>query len=287
MKSRKKPFFNGNRPPNTFIGGVGASIITNTTQLAAKLSIQSYHIKNFKIDTNNNVSCYIGRNYTMNASAFVNNNNITYYFDLDGKCTYLNTQAFHNVTNSTVHQIIIFPNVTGCNAALVSGGGAGTRGKINIACLPKLEPIGVSGTTSQNNFSWCDFFGNVYVNSANQTNNAGSPDADISSAISSNIGTWIRYSSNSDSPSGATGIYTVSATTSSIHIGWNAVSHSNAIDYYALFRDGVFVSANNTTSRNVTGLTSGTTYEFKVLVIDEMGNSSKKFSNVYSGTTLT
>jgi len=283
---RKKPFFNGNPLPNTFIGGVGASSVTSTTALASKLSILSHQIKNFKIDNNNNVSCYINRNYSINSTAWSTDSIITYYIDIGGNCTYLNTFAFQNAFNPATRKTLVFPNVTGCDDRIVSGGGAGTRNKLGIICLPQLEPIGGSGTTNDNNFSWADFFYNVYVHSGNTINNAGGVDADISSPISSNIGTYIKYSDNLDKPSGATGLYTVSATTSSIELAWNSVTHTNIIDYYVVFGDGVIKGTpNSSTSLNVTGLSSGTTYEFKILVIDEMGNNSN-FSNVYSGSTL-
>ena len=150
MKSRKKPFFDGPTPPNLFVGGKGG-VITTPAGLAAKLSIQRYHIKNFQIDSNNNISCYIGRNYSMNGAAWLNDNGITYYIDLDGRCTSLGSQAFHNTSNSSVYQTVILPGVTSNSGSqCFGGGGAGTRNKFNLVCVPKLEPIGVTGTTSNN-----------------------------------------------------------------------------------------------------------------------------------------
>ena len=284
---RKKPFFNGPTEPNTFIGGLGA-VVTTPTALASRLSIESYHIKNFQIDSNNNISCYIGRSYSTITNSFGINpyqNNLFYWIDLDGKLTFANSGTFNNATNPTFNKIVVLPGLANCVNPF-SGGGAGTRNKWNIICTPILQPIGVSATTSSNAYSWADYVGKVYVPIFNQTSNAGSPDPDIASAISSGIGAAIKYGTNTDKPNKVTGLYTVSATTSSIRIAWDAVSHTNNIDYYILFRDGVFVNSSNTTSRNVTGLASGTTYEFKVLVVDEMGNTSKKFSDIYSGTTL-
>ena len=281
----KKPFFSGNPVANTFIGAVGASSVTGTTDLANKTSLSSYHIKNFKIDSNNNVSCYINRNYSINNSAFEANNIITYYIDIGGNCTFLNSESFHNVTNSSKFHVLVFPNVTGCGGGISSGGGAGTRNKAGLMCFPKMEPIGITGTTNQNNFSWCDFNANVYVESGNETNNVGGPDADIADAISSAIASRIQYSTNSNVPSEAIGLNTLSATTTSIHLQWSAVTHSNTIDYYIVFADGDFIDNPTTTSLNITGLTSSTTYEFKIITIDEMGNNSK-FIDIFSGSTL-
>ena len=76
MNNLKRHFFRRHTVPpvNTFIGAVGATSVTSPADLAAKLSIVSGRIHNFSIDANNNVSCYIGRDYTMNASAFSLNN---------------------------------------------------------------------------------------------------------------------------------------------------------------------------------------------------------------------
>ena len=286
MKSRKKPFFDGYTEPNTFIGGVGASSVTSAAALASKLSIERYHIKNFQIDANNNVSCYIGRNYTINGSAWSTDSIITYYLDLQGKCTRLNTFAFHNAFNPATRKMLIFPEVTSCVDRLVGGGGAGTRNKLGLICLPLLEPIGVSGTTNQNNFSWADFFNDVYVNSGNQTNNLGSPDADISSAISSNISTWIRYSTNENFPPVVTGLTYTARTDNAIDIIWDDVSHTNLIEHYLVFANGNFVGdAGSGTTFTITGLTAGQTYEIKMLAVDEMGNNSRKFSNSISVRT--
>ena len=228
---RKKPFFNGPDAPNTFIGGVGASSVTSANALAGKLSLSRWHIKNFQIDSNNNVSCYINRNYSINSMAFFNDNNIRYYIDEGSNCTRLNTSAFHNVNNLSFGRVLIFPNVTSTNSRAVSGGGAGTRSKVELMCTPRLTPIGSSGTTSDNTYSWADFFGKVYVDSSNETINGGSPDPDIASAISSAIASNIVYITNTNPPTGATGMYTISATTTSIDLGWGAVTHTNTIDY--------------------------------------------------------
>ena len=286
MKSRKKPFFDGRSEPNTFIGAVGASIST-ATLLAAKLSIQRYHIKNFQIDANNNISCYIGRNYTMNGQAWYNNNTITYYLDLAGKCTVLNNQAFHNTTNGSPQQDVVFPNLTGLTGTRVfAGGGAGTRNKMGIICAPKLEPIGTAGTTSDNHFSWCDYFRNVYVESGNTVNNLGGVDADISSAISSNIGTWINYSDNYDAPAKVTGIQVTAITETSIDVIWDDMTHVNTIDYYLVLANGNIVGRPNTTFFQITGLVKDTAYEIKILAIDSMGNNSPKFGVIQVTTDL-
>lgn len=270
---------------NTFIGGVGG-VITTPALLAAKLSLSESDIYKFSIDSNNNISCNIDINYTVNGSAFSNDDNIRYYIDMRGKCTHLNSLAFHNVHNLSFGKILVFPNVTTISGnQVIGGGGAGTRNRFNHICLPKLEPIGTNGTTSNNHFSWTDYNTDVYVETGNQTNNSGGVDLDISGAISSNIASVIKYSSNSNIPPTVTSISTVGTTSSSINLSWTAVTHSNTIDHYLVFADGVYKGSTSGTFLNITGLSASTSYDFKILVIDAMGNTSI-FSEIYTESTV-
>lgn len=280
-----------NKGFNTFVGAVGGTI-TNETLLAAKLSLSATDIQDFTIDSNNNISCNIYVNYTMNVDAFYNNNTpgsaeqvITYYLDLGGKCTFINSGGFHNAFNPTTRKFIVFPNVTGCGTDVFDGGGAGTRNYWGIMCLPKMTPIGVSGTTSSGNFDAATFDRNVYVESSNQTINAGSPDPDIASAISSNIGTYIRYSSNTTRPDFPTQLRSTDIGTNYIDLEWDMVSHVNAIDYYVVFANGNVVGITSSTTITIGSLSTGTNYVFKMLAIDEHGNSSI-FSDNVQITTL-
>jgi hypothetical protein len=280
----KKNFFKGLYPPNTFIGAVGGTSVTSASDLAGKLSLNEWNIRNFQIDADNNVSCYIHDNYSINNYAWSTDSIITYYIDMAGKCTALNIRCFHNAFNPAVRKILVFPNVTTSANRIVSGGGAGTRNSLDVICLPKLEPIGALATTSDSTFNWANFYSNVYVEAANETNNGGGVDKDISGATASNIGTWISYSSNTNAPSGTTGLYTISGTSTSIDLGWSAVTHTNTIDHYLVFANGVYKDKTATTSLNVTGLLPSTSYDFKIMVIDEMGNNSP-FTEDYTDTT--
>jgi len=221
----------------------------------------------------------------MNSNAFVADNVITYYLDLDGRCTFLNDHAFHNNTNLSPKQILVLPNVAGCSTSIFNGGGNGTRNKFGIICVPKLTPIGTSGTTSENNFSWSDFFDNVYVDSSNQTINAGSPDPDIASAITSTIGSRVRYSSNKNKPDITRGLNAKTITTNSVELEWSPITHTNTIDYYVVFANGNFVGSTSLTTLTIGTLVTGTLYSFKILAIDNHGNNSK-FSDILDVTTL-
>lgn len=84
LRMRKRSFV-----PNTFIGGIGDTI--NTPELmATKISTDIKHIKNFKVDSNNNISFYVGVDYNFINPGF-DGMPITYYIDLDSKAKYSET----------------------------------------------------------------------------------------------------------------------------------------------------------------------------------------------------
>jgi hypothetical protein len=71
---------------NTEIGGVGLTY-SNESQLATLLGITAGDISDFAVDVNNNITCDINVNYTLPNQTFLNNTDITYYKDSDGRCT--------------------------------------------------------------------------------------------------------------------------------------------------------------------------------------------------------
>lgn len=275
-------FRNYNSIANTFIGGVGATSVTSIAALANKTSLAESDIRDFVIDSNNNVSCYIKDNYSINASAFTNDDALTYYIDEKGRCTRINTNVFH-ATSPVRDIILVFPNVNSCNLDLISGGGAGTKQRTDVCCFPLLRPIGADASTNTSNFDHLICVSNVYVHIDNETNNGGSPDADISSAIASNIGAFISYSSNSNKPDEAV-LETIGSTNSSVALEWAAISHSNSIDHYLIFFDGIYFGKTSGTALDVTGLAPSTSYDFKVLTIDSEGNTSP-FISVHTEST--
>lgn len=63
----------------------------------------------------------------------------------------------------------------------------------------------------------------------------------------------------------------------SLDLSWDDVSQA---DGYAVYKDGAKVADVSTSTYSVTGLTSGTTYEFYVVVTNKQGKS-------YSSETIT
>lgn len=81
---------------NTVIGNMGG-VITNATQLAAKLSIGAGSISYFNID-GNDVQAFIDVPYNINASAFISSG-ITRYDDFDSLIRIINSQAFQSCSS--------------------------------------------------------------------------------------------------------------------------------------------------------------------------------------------
>lgn len=99
MRIRKTIFGRSKIKPNTFIGGVSATLNTPAL-LAAKLGISVSAISNFKI-IGTDIECKITSNYVMNTSAFRDNTSITYFDDKEGKFTDVGgaTAHFRGTTN--------------------------------------------------------------------------------------------------------------------------------------------------------------------------------------------
>jgi hypothetical protein len=138
-----------NYEPNTFIGGVGLTIVS-ATNLASLLlkpngsAFPSSSIKNFII-TGSDISCEILEDYRFIVGAFYNNNSITYYDDsLNGKCIDIDANIIDHNTFRNCDELlwVKFPSVN----RLGSNGGAGrTFGgnlKLQNAEFGELSSIG-------------------------------------------------------------------------------------------------------------------------------------------------
>jgi len=67
-----------------------------------------------------------------------------------------------------------------------------------------------------------------------------------------------------------------SKTNNSVSLAWNSVSAgANCTVQYRVFRNGTQVAQVGATSHNVTGLSAGTTYQFRVAAISEAGSSAQ------------
>lgn len=117
MSLQKTVFGRQKIKPNTFIGGVSATI--NTPALAAsKLGITASRIKGFSIIGANIQFAVVGGNYSLPGSMFSGDTNITYYHDLDGLVTLITVSCFLNCINFTSAK---FKNATTINNTAFKG----------------------------------------------------------------------------------------------------------------------------------------------------------------------
>lgn len=110
MRIRKTIFGRQKIKPNTFIGGVGATINTPAL-LATKLGILVSRIKVFRV-VGLDVQCAIIGNYTIPPTAFSGNNEIAYFDDINGLVTAISFSAFSDASNLT---LVNFPNCLSVN----------------------------------------------------------------------------------------------------------------------------------------------------------------------------
>ena len=75
-------------------------------------------------------------------------------------------------------------------------------------------------------------------------------------------------------PTQPTNLITVSTTTTSAALAWNAATDNVAVTGYDIYRAGIKVGSASTTSYTINGLTCGTTYSVGVRALDSAGNTS-------------
>lgn len=76
-------------------------------------------------------------------------------------------------------------------------------------------------------------------------------------------------------------------TSTSFSVSWTASTDNVGVVSYEVFRDGISAGTTNTTSMNITGLTSGTTYSVYVVAKDAAGNVSAQSVSMSVATTST
>lgn len=89
---------------------------------------------------------------------------------------------------------------------------------------------------------------------------------------------------DTQAPSAPTTLYETSSTTSTISMAWNASTDNVSVTGYRVYRDGVAVATASGAAWTDSGLTAGTTHQYKVLAFDAAGNQSA-VSNTLLGST--
>jgi hypothetical protein len=307
--------------PNTFIGGVSASIGT-AALLATKLAINVSRITNFSV-VGSDIECNVRGNYSGIESGFDVNTQITYYNDNDGlivniarrfirNCSNLLWVNFPKLETASDEMFVNCPLIKKINLpSLLYSTGAyqsfSSNNLIEEINLPKLLTVQNSSFSSNPNIkviyipscnqlgadvSGNGLFGNlsnfnklrIYCNPFLQTSNNGGVDGDLIQAMS--IGAIIRYVTNYTKPNAVVNLTSGTVYDTAIQLNFTPPSSTNAIDYYDCYANGIFKNNIIASGGYITGLAANTAYEITVISVDVFYNKSV-VSNSVSGSTNT
>ena len=297
MQTLKKYYFGKQKVkvPNTFIGGIGATINTPAL-LASKLGIAENRIKLFKV-TGVDVECaVVGGSYSMPVDCWVGNTSITYWED--NVCNYTNRNVFRNASNLTyciMNAVItvttgsshIFQGCTSLKKILLPEcthfGGYYMLNSVpfNIFYGPKM--ITAFGDSTGNDACFdINGTGALILNPALQTCNAGQPDGDLQNAVTR--GYSVRYVTNFTPPNAITDLSSGTIYNTAIQLNFTPPSSTNGVDFYECYVDGKLMNEIKNSGDFITGLTPNTAYKIEVKAVDMFYNKSD-FSNAVNVTT--
>ncbi|MAN28807.1 MULTISPECIES: fibronectin type III domain-containing protein [Mesonia] len=121
--------------PNTFIGGVGASLSSPNHFEQYFIGLNEEDIQNFQIDANNNISFYIEKDYDIKQFFFKNENDASYYIDSEGYLKKINQGSFKGLPN---FKCFYSPSMISHRSG-GGYGGFGNMGLLKSMYLPLLE----------------------------------------------------------------------------------------------------------------------------------------------------
>src|SRR5215469_9379831 len=87
------------------------------------------------------------------------------------------------------------------------------------------------------------------------------------------------------SPAVPSGLSATAVTSSSVSLSWTEPSGSDPVASYDVYTDGSLALTSTTTSATVSGLSSGTSYQFTVAAVDSSGNASAQSAAVSATTS--
>lgn len=280
---------------NTEIGGV-ASTINTPALLATKLGIDVSRITNFTI-VGSDIKCKITGSYAI--TSFSGDTSITYYKD-DGIATDFN--SFYNCSNL---YLIDLPGVITCtsnyigrdngthlspymnillkNCTSLPNDGAFYESRANIIYIPNCLSLGSTAGYEQVFYRLLGSGRKIYVNPFLETCNGGSPDGDLTYAISQ--GAIVRYITNFTAPNPISDLSAGTIYNSVIQLNFIPPSSTNAIEYYECYANGVLKNTITASGQYITGLTASTSYNITVIAVDIFYNKSAVSNSLSESTT--
>lgn len=255
---------------NTEIGGV-ASTISTPALLATKLGIDVSRITNFTI-VGSDVKCKITGSYAMGLNSFENDSNTTYFDDIDGLVTNASYRSFRaiDIVSSTKLFRVLLKNATTIDTQSFQ---YRSNCIIYIPSATSLVSDPLLGTNGSI----------IYCNPYLATNNGGSPDSSIVSAISS--GATVRYVTNFTAPNPVTTLAAGTVYNTVIQLNFTPPSSTNAIDYYECYANGILKNRITASGQYITGLTPSTSYNITLKAVDIFYNKSVVSNTITQSTT--
>lgn len=284
MQTLKKFYFGKQKVkvPNTFIGGIGAAINTPAL-LASKLGISENRIKLFKV-TGVDVECaVIGGSYSLPRYAFVSDQSITYYIDIDG----LNTEIYQSLINCNNLKRLYFPNLISLRGGL-SGGWLTSQSLIR-AYFPRLIYMGETVGQDEVFRSGYRYSDVLYVPDVHRTSNSGNADGDIQRYVSNGFGASIRYVTNFTPPNPVTNLSTGTIYNTAVQLNFTPPTSVNGVDFYEVYINGERFSTREIKNSGgfIVGLTPSTNYNIRIVAVDMFYNKSELSNTVNVSTTNT
>lgn len=173
--------------PNTFFGGIGDEINTPSLMAAKLINVSASNIKNFSVDSDNNVSFYINKNWKIASGAFENSLKLKFIISQNNKlqniggtdnivystilgasnCKFVLSRAINTIGRQAIQnsglKLLYYPNCT------FIGPRGFTGLKSFIAYLPNTTVI-ESITEFTNDYSGCKAYLNPYLATVNEGN---------------------------------------------------------------------------------------------------------------------
>ncbi|MDD5527723.1 MAG: InlB B-repeat-containing protein [Patescibacteria group bacterium] len=167
--------------------------------------------------------------------------------------------------------------------------------RINLSWVSSADNVGIAGyyiyrdgiklATSSTNTKFHDSglaASTLYTYTVAAFDAAGNTSASSTSASTSTLG----YSDTA-APSIPTGLTATGVSTSQINLSWTASTDDVGVAGYQIWRSGflLYITGNDNTSYNNTGLSSNTHYTYTVLAYDAVGNQSAQSASAGATTT--
>ena len=259
---------------NTFIGGIGLTI-TSKAALAGVLGIPESYITSFFV-YGDNVAANITTPYTQKDYGFEYNNDLTFFYDLDGRMISVGINGFANTDN--IYKIFL-PGVTSTGSAAFGNVYGGKR-----ISAPKAETL--AQTAGYEGVFLNAVSLNIWLPSSLQTANEGVMEGDVQYAVDNGNTVYFLNGTETGAPSAITDLSLTEVTATAAKVNFTVPASATNISFYEVFVNDLFVGEIEAPGDYISGLLPNTTQTVSVIAIDENYKFSPKSNKVSVTTTV-